>query len=135
MKTAVALLIFDKHGAKILAISRRDRPDQWGFPGGKVDPGESNVQAALRELREETGLNVYINEVTPLFTDICAGDVNYWCTTYLSEAQINPGSLLPEEGLNLTWMWPEELCNPKYSPFANYNSRVMRAYEHFKELS
>jgi len=34
----------------------------WGFPKGKIEPGESKRQAALRELKEETGLSAQIHE-------------------------------------------------------------------------
>jgi 8-oxo-dGTP pyrophosphatase MutT (NUDIX family) len=135
MKTAVALLLFDPHGAKVLAINRRDNPNLWGLPGGKVDFGESNVEAALREMREETGVNLFAPELIPIYTEVCPGAVNYWCTTYLCDARVNPGSLRPEEGLSLDWFWPEELSKRDISPFANYNSRAFMAFTRFKELS
>ena len=40
---------------KVLLI-HRERYDDWSFPKGKLDPGESHRQAALREVAEETGL-------------------------------------------------------------------------------
>jgi 8-oxo-dGTP pyrophosphatase MutT (NUDIX family) len=36
----------------------RNHPGQWAFPGGRVEPGESIVEAALREMHEEVGLDL-----------------------------------------------------------------------------
>lgn len=42
----------------VLLVRRRNRPDRgmWGFPGGKLNDGESTLSAAKRELFEETGV-------------------------------------------------------------------------------
>ncbi|WP_299631828.1 NUDIX hydrolase [uncultured Roseobacter sp.] len=46
---------------KVLLVKRRNEPDAglWGFPGGHVDLGETVMDAAARELREETGVIGY----------------------------------------------------------------------------
>lgn len=43
---------------KIVLIERKNPPHGWALPGGFVDYGESFEQAALREAKEETGLEV-----------------------------------------------------------------------------
>lgn len=45
-------------GDRVLLVQRGQEPDKglWGYPGGKVEWGETIPQAALRELFEETGI-------------------------------------------------------------------------------
>jgi 8-oxo-dGTP diphosphatase len=47
-----------RHKGRFLLVRRANPPDPgcWGFPGGKVEPGETVAQAAVRELAEETGV-------------------------------------------------------------------------------
>lgn len=46
------------HRGRLLLAQRGKAPDRglWGFPGGHVEPGETALEAAARELREETGV-------------------------------------------------------------------------------
>lgn len=49
-------------GDQVLLIRRGTPPRQgeWSLPGGRIEPGERTVDAALRELREETGVEAEI---------------------------------------------------------------------------
>ncbi|UCD71887.1 MAG: NUDIX hydrolase [Syntrophobacterales bacterium] len=44
----------------IVLIKRKNEPHGWALPGGFVDYGESLEEAAVREAKEETGLNVHL---------------------------------------------------------------------------
>ena len=45
-----------------IAVVHRPRYDDWSLPKGKLDPGETWEEAALREVREETGLECSLGE-------------------------------------------------------------------------
>jgi mutator protein MutT len=54
---AVAV-IADPRG--VLVVRRRDRVPPWVFPGGKIEPDETPAEAAVREVAEETGVEVSV---------------------------------------------------------------------------
>jgi 8-oxo-dGTP diphosphatase len=59
-RTTTAIIPFPSD--KILLIKRRTAPfiGYWALPGGRVDPGETVEQAIVREVKEETGLDVAV---------------------------------------------------------------------------
>jgi ADP-ribose pyrophosphatase YjhB (NUDIX family) len=53
---------------RILLMRRSDNA-HWGLPGGYVEPGESVVTAAQREVREETGYEIAVGRLVGVYSD------------------------------------------------------------------
>ena len=60
----VGALAYDVDG-RLLLVRRRNEPGRglWSVPGGRVEPGETDAQAVIREMVEETGLTVEPGEL------------------------------------------------------------------------
>lgn len=56
-------------GRGIVLVQRRNPPLGWALPGGFVDLGESCEAAAVREMREETGLDVELTALLGVYSD------------------------------------------------------------------
>ena len=63
----VRLSFFDKDREKIL-LTRREDNNQWCLPSGGMEPGESASEACIREVEEETGLQVRIKRLIGVYT-------------------------------------------------------------------
>lgn len=99
----------DDSGVEV-AIVHRPRYDDWSFPKGKVDPGESEFDAALREVLEETGYHVRpgrtLGEVRYEQRNGTRREkvVRYWAM------QVTRGSFIPNREVDeLRWLGLDEV--------------------------
>lgn len=64
MIRCVGAIVHDAAG-RLLLVCRANEPGKgrWSLPGGRVEPGETDVSAVVRELLEETGLEVQVGSL------------------------------------------------------------------------
>lgn len=86
----VRVVVKNEHG-ELLLVKTWLSSDQWGFPGGGVERGESHKEAACRELREETGITIAPSQLERL------GKIRAWgYDEVIFRAQIPKGALSKE---------------------------------------
>ena len=61
-------VVVTNNADEILMIRRTDN-DNWAVPGGAIDLGESVAQAAVRETREESGIECEITGIVGIYSD------------------------------------------------------------------
>jgi len=106
------------------------------MPTGLLDPGEDVGEAAVRELKEETGLDGTLERVLCMrqaHSEGRASDLFFICLLRLHNPNQTP-VLQQEEIADLTWMAPEEYANQELwseSPvYQELNASIIRAAKH-----
>ncbi|GAA1476476.1 (deoxy)nucleoside triphosphate pyrophosphohydrolase [Nocardioides aestuarii] len=92
---------------RVLAARRTAPPEaagRWEFPGGKVEPGESPETAVVREVREELGCTVAVEEW--LGGEVPIGERHL---LRVALATLVEGDPVPVEHDRLRWLGPDEL--------------------------
>jgi len=108
-KRAVVVVLF--HQGKVLGVTRKEDTTDWGLPGGKLEIGETPTQAAIREVKEETGLDIFgLHKITDRV------DGEYIVGTYVGQWK---GTINTSESGKVSWITFEDL---KAGSFGAYNT-------------
>lgn len=137
---AVGIAVFNTKGDILLtqrAQVKSQYPGCWEIPGGCAQAGETSLEAACRELGEETGIVVQPGELVPLLRELLPGaHLDMFAVTKdvpLSQLALQPGETtaaqwLPfgewlgrvGDGLYLTPSWHKEPDVPLYPRLQQY---------------
>ncbi|MBN6889447.1 ADP-ribose pyrophosphatase YjhB (NUDIX family) [Cytobacillus horneckiae] len=67
IEAAIAVVIFDEEGRVLL--QKRADTEQWGIPSGHIEIGETIENAVIREVKEETNLDVRVTKLIGVYSD------------------------------------------------------------------
>ena len=109
---AGAILWRIEAGQLKVAIIHRSRYDDWSWPKGKLDKGETIPQAAVREIFEETGLKVTLGVPLAVISYTVPNgsekEVHYWAAKVSDKALAKSKFKPSEEVAKVDWMAPDE---------------------------
>jgi len=80
MKIVAKALIRDGAGDLLLlrrGLTHPNFPEHVDFPGGEVEPDEPHIEAVRREIREETGLDIPLDDIQQVFLKQLADDLTH----------------------------------------------------------
>lgn len=100
---------------RILLIKRSDN-DNWAVPGGAIDLGESVAQAAVRETKEETGIDCEITGLVGIYSDpkhlllyTSNGEVRQEFSIVLTGRVVGGEPTPSDESLEVQWVAREDV--------------------------
>ncbi|HUI45448.1 MAG TPA: NUDIX domain-containing protein [Nitrospirota bacterium] len=110
----VGAVIFNSDGKVFLARrgkEARNESGKWEFPGGAVEFGETLEYALLREVREEYGFEIAIDELLDVVNHLIPSEKQHWVSpTFLCRIKSGTPSILePHKCDQIAWFAPDEI--------------------------
>jgi 8-oxo-dGTP diphosphatase len=103
--------VLDRQG-RVLIVRERKPPFRFGFPGGRIEPGETAMAAVVRECREENGLDVAVSHLIGSYSF-----VNGLEAQVFSCVLVDTGDVKAENGSIAAWYEPGEVPRPLRGSF------------------
>ena len=124
---AASVVVVEHAGAVLMVFDSWRR--QWELPGGSREPGETSRQAAVRELREETGIDgAEADGVAVAEFDLIDPDRHELLAVYRIRLRVAPRLLVNDEVLDFLWWPPSGPVGADMSPLdAEIARRVVHA--------
>lgn len=120
----VALVVLRDRSGRILMQHRTDdaprQPNKWTPPGGQIEPGETPVEGAHRELYEETGLRVDELVLHAVYERPASdGDAGvYMFHVFTAETDATQEDVVLGEGKAMVFLTASEIAEVELTPFA-----------------
>lgn len=119
MKKASCILLIDEKNKLFLSVSLKTDKTDFNLPGGKVEKGETFKQAAIREMKEETGLDILEKDLIIFQEDFVDGFkvITYLTTNYTNNIYTEEEGIvkwLPYIFLTKSKSWKKENSNLYY---------------------
>ncbi len=105
-----------ERGGRYLITQRRPQsrlPLLWEFPGGRVQPGESDASALKRALRDKTGVEITVKEAA---LKVIHHYEDYSLDLLVFRAEIESGEPHPLRVHAIAWATPEDLASYPFPP-------------------
>lgn len=116
LTSAVAAIITDPSG-RVLLCQQSQGHRFWGLPGGRIRPGESQMQATVRDIRQETGMETEIIDLVGIYQltgDGCGTDLpDVLVHVFRARAEAGDATVnAPGRICRLSWQDPSVLPRP-----------------------